>query len=120
MLLVIISQTDYALTFRIYTHTSASGKSHGYSIIRTSAISVAFGATVTEPSWTGDTGFTKVLLGFVDTIVYFPLGYVVIGNLGVNDHLDEVAAASDGSALYLHSANCTWDSSNHNCEGYML
>ena len=51
---------------------------------------------------------------------YSVLHYWMIGKDGVNDHLDEMAVASDGSALYLHSAHCTWDSSIHNCEGYMI
>ena len=119
VLLVEIVQSDYTLTANYFTHPNPTTKSEGLTVAM-AAGNVYFVASVTEGSWTGDSGFAKMLFAKMQSSDYSVLSLIVIGKTGVNDHLDEMAVSSDGSAVYLHSAHCDWDGSNHNCEGYMI
>ena len=73
VLLVEILQSNYALTYRICTHSSASGKTQGYSVAMGNG-NIYIGSTATENAWTGDSGYTKML-----AIVVSPTDYSLWG-----------------------------------------
>ena len=44
----------------------------------------------------------------------------MVGHAGVDNHLDEIVASTNGNELYFNSGHCSWDNTNHKCEGAMV